>query len=163
VLGRVTEIKKRVGDRVTTGEVVAVIEPPASTIEPIIYVNSASGKRIRPNMEAQVSPTTVRREEFGFMKGTIRAVGDYPVTPEGVQAVVRNESIVKELMGSGSKIEIAVGLIPDANTPSGYVWSSSSGPPFKVEGGTRVNVSVVVERKAPISYVLPMFRGATGG
>jgi HlyD family secretion protein len=90
-------------------------------------------------------------------------VGDYPVTPEGVQAVVRNESIVKELMGSGSKIEIAVGLIPDATTPSGYVWSSSSGPPFKVEGGTRVNVSVVVERKAPISYVLPMFRGATGG
>jgi HlyD family secretion protein len=164
VAGRVVEIKKRVGDRVVTGEVVATVEPPAAGIEPIVYVASGNGKRIKPGMEAQVSPSTVRREEYGFMKGDIRAVGDYPVTPDAVKSVVGgNDQAAAELLGQGTKIEVHVGLKPDARTPSGYTWSSSSGPPFKVDGGTRVVVSVVVDRKAPISYVLPIFKQALGG
>jgi HlyD family secretion protein len=163
VQGRVVELKKRVGDRVSNGEVVATIEPPASGIEPIIYINSGNGKRIKPGMEAQVSPSTVRREEYGFMKASIQAVGDYPVTPDAVKSVTGNDQLVQELLGQGTKIEVHVGLTADAKTPSGYAWSSSSGPPFKVDGGTRVMVSVVVDRKAPISYVLPIVKGALGG
>jgi HlyD family secretion protein len=164
VAGRVVEIKKRVGDRVANGEVVATVEPPAAGIEPIVYINSGNGKRIKPGMEAQVSPSTVRREEYGFMKGEIRAVGDYPVTPDAVRSVVGgNDQAAAELLGQGTKIEVHVGLSPDSKTPSGYMWSSSSGPPFKVDGGTRVMVSVVVDRKAPISYVLPIFKQALGG
>jgi HlyD family secretion protein len=164
VTGRVVEIKKRVGDRVSNAEVVATIEPPAAGIEPIVYINSGNGKRIKPGMEAQVSPSTVRREEYGFMKAAIRAVGDYPVTPDAVKSVVGgNDQAVAELLGQGTKIEVHVGLTPDTHTPSGYAWSSSSGPPFKVDGGTRVMVSVVVDRKPPISYVLPIVKGALGG
>jgi HlyD family secretion protein len=163
VSGRVIEVKKRVGDRVGNAEVVATVEPPSSGIEPIVYINSASGKRIRPQMEAQVSPTTVRREEYGFMKAEIMTVGEYPVTPDAVKNVTGNDELVKELLASGTKIEVHVGLKPDDNTVSGYAWSSSGGPPFKVDGGTRVAVSVVVDRKAPISYVLPIIKNALGG
>jgi HlyD family secretion protein len=163
VAGRVVEIKKRVGDRVSNGEVVATIEPPSATLEPVVYINSATGKRIHPHMETQISPSTVRREEYGFMKGEIVSVGEYPVTPEAVQATVANQALAQELIAGGSKIEVRVALKPDPSTPSGYAWSSSSGPPFRIEGGTRVVVSVVVERKRPISYVLPIFRGSMGG
>jgi HlyD family secretion protein len=163
VAGRVVEIKKRVGDRVSNGEVVATIEPPSATLEPVVYVNSSTGKRIKAHMETQISPSTVRREEYGFMKGEIVTVGDYPVTPEAVQATVANQALAQELISGGSKIEVRVALKPDSGTPSGYAWSSSAGPPFRVEGGTRVVVSVVVERKAPISYVLPILRGTLGG
>ncbi len=163
VAGRVVEIKKRVGDRVSNGEVVATIEPPSATLEPVVYINSATGKRIHPHMETQISPSTVRREEYGFMKGEIVSVGEYPVTPEAVQATVANQALAQELIAGGSKIEVRVALKPDPSTPSGYAWSSSSGPPFRIEGGTRVVVSVVVERKRPISYVLPIFCGSMGG
>jgi HlyD family secretion protein len=163
VAGRVVEIKKRPGDRIANGEVVATIEPPSATLEPVVYVNSSTGKRIRARMETQISPSTVRREEYGFMRGEIVSVGEYPVTPEAVQSTVANQALAQELIGSSSKIEVRVALKPDANTPSGYAWSSSSGPPCRVEGGTRVVVSVVVERKAPITYVLPILRGAMGG
>ena len=43
-VGRVIEIKKRVGDAVTTGEVIAVVEPEAAEMEPVVYVNSTTGK-----------------------------------------------------------------------------------------------------------------------
>jgi HlyD family secretion protein len=162
VAGRIVEVKKKVGDRVNNGEVLAIIEPPSSTIEPIVYVNSATGKRIKAGMEAQISPSTVRREEYGFMKGVVHAVGDYSVTPDALQAVVANPAVVQELLGGTSKLEVRLSLVPDTHTPSGYAWSSSSGPPFRIEGGTRVVVSVVVDRRAPITYVLPMLKDTLG-
>ncbi|MEX2271272.1 MAG: NHLP bacteriocin system secretion protein [Vicinamibacterales bacterium] len=163
VAGRVVELKKAVGDRVSYGEVIATIEPPSTTLEVIAYVDSATGKRVRVGMEAQISPSTVRREEYGFLKGKVTTVGDYPVTPEGVMAVVANQTLAKELIGSATKIEVRVELQPNPSAPSGYLWSSSSGPPFKIDSGTRLVSSFVVDRKPPIAYVLPMIRSSLGG
>jgi HlyD family secretion protein len=163
VEGRIVELKKAVGDRVSYGEVIATIEPPSATLEVIAYVDSSSGKRVRSGMEAQISPTTVRREEYGFLRGTVTNVGDYPVTPEGVMAVVANQALAKELIGSATKIEVRVKLEPNPNVPSGYQWSSSSGPPFRIDSGTRLVSSFVVDRKPPISYVLPIIRSTLGG
>ncbi len=83
--GRVVEIKKRPGDSVTAGEVIAVIEPESAELEPVVYVTSTTGKQIRAGMDAQVSPSTVKREDYGFMTARVTSVGEYPVTPEAVQ------------------------------------------------------------------------------
>jgi HlyD family secretion protein len=160
--GRVVEIKKRPGDSVTPGEVVAVVEPESVELEPVVYVNSTTGKDIRAGMDAQVSPSTVKREEYGFMVAKVTSVGEYPATPEAVLAAVANNALAKELIGSSAKIEIRARLAPDGATPSGYQWSSSTGPAFRVQSGTRVRVSVVVDRRAPITLVLPTLRRAIG-
>ncbi len=162
VAGRVVEVKRAVGDRVRLNEVIAVVEPPSAVLEPVVYVNSEVGKRIKPGMEAQISPSTVKREEYGFMKGEVRSVGEYPVTPEAVLAVVANAALADELLGNAAKLEVRLALEADPKTPSGFAWSSSVGPPFKIDSGTRVTVSVVVDRRAPVTYVLPVIRGALG-
>jgi len=164
VEGHVIELRRRVGDFVRNGEVVAIIEPPASTIDPVVYINSANGKRVKQGMEVQVSPSTVRREEYGFMRGEIQVVGEYPVTEEAVKSVTANDQLAKELLQSGTKIEVHVGLIQNSSTASGYAWSSSDGPPFKIEGGTKVSVSVVAAKTSPFNYyVTPIFRNMVGG
>jgi HlyD family secretion protein len=160
--GRVIELKKNVGDQVRTGEVIAVLEPLEGDLQPIIFVNSKLAKQIRPDMETQVSPTSVKKEEFGFMKGKVSSVSDFPITPEGAQAIVANRSLVGELLGTEAKVEMRAALIPNAATPSGYEWSSSSGPPFRIAGGSRISVSVVVDRKPPITYVLPLIKSKLG-
>jgi HlyD family secretion protein len=163
VAGHVVELRHRVGDFVRNGEVIATIEPPSTAIEPVVYVSSANGKRVKPGMEVQVSPTTVRREEYGFMKGQIKTVGEYAVTSEGVEAVTGNKQLVEELLKSGTKIEVQVGLLANKDTASGYTWSSSGGPPFKIEGGTKVSVSVVASQTSPFNYyVTPVFRNMFG-
>jgi HlyD family secretion protein len=164
VEGHVIELRRRVGDFVRNGEVVATIEPPSTSIEPVVYINSASGKRIKAGMEAQVSPTTVRREEYGFMKGEIALVGEYPVTSDAVKATTGNDQLVKEFLESGTKIQVDVKLLQNSATASGYAWSSSGGPPFKIEGGTKVAVSVVAAKTSPFNYyVTPYLRGLIGG
>jgi HlyD family secretion protein len=160
--GRVVEIKKRPGDSVTAGEVVAVVEPESAELEPVVYVTSTTGKQIREGMDAQVSPSTVKREEYGYMKARVTSVGEYPVTPEAVRAAVANNALADELIGTNAKIEIRTRLTLDPATPSGYQWSSSTGPAFRIQSGTRVTVSVVVDRRAPITLVLPTLRRTVG-
>jgi HlyD family secretion protein len=164
VEGHVIELRHRAGDFVRNGEVIATLEAPSSSIEPVVYVGSGFGKRVKPGMEAQVSPTTVRREEYGFMKGSVQIAGEYPVTEDAVKSVTGNDQLVKELLASGTKIEVHIGLQPNAATPSGYAWSSSSGPPFKIDGGTRVSVAVVAAKTSPFNYyVTPYIRSIIGG
>jgi HlyD family secretion protein len=161
-VGRVIEIKKRIGDSVSSGEVIAVIEPEAAEMEPVVYVNSSTGKQIKPGMEAQVSPSTVKREDYGYMKATIDYVGEYPVTPQAVQSSVANQALANELIGASAKIEVRAKLTRNGQTTSGYAWSSSGGPSFRIQSGTRVMVSVVVDRRRPITLVLPIIRRTLG-
>ena len=100
VTGRVVEVKKRVGDLVKEGEVVATVEPPGAGIEPVVYINSGNGKRIKPGMEALVLPSNVRPGEYGFMKAKIGVVGEYPVTAEAVKAMTRERSARAETAGA---------------------------------------------------------------
>jgi len=163
VEGRVVEMKKRAGDQVHDGDVIAIVEPPAAMLEPVVFVASESGKRIKAGMEVQVSPSTVKREEYGFIRGSVGSVGEYPISPDAAMATVKNPELVKEFLGDSSKIEIRIALLTADGTPSGYSWSSSSGPPFKIDGGTPVRVSIVVDRRPPISKVLPFAKGVLGG
>jgi HlyD family secretion protein len=160
--GRVIEVSKNLGDRVRPGETLARLEPPSAVLQAIVFVDSATGKRITSGKAAQISPTTVKREEYGFMEGTVRMVGDFPVTPDRVQNLVSNPSLAQDFIGTSPKLEMQVALVPDEKTPSGYKWSSSVGPLFKVSTGTRIAVSVVVDQKRPISQVLPILRKTFG-
>jgi HlyD family secretion protein len=160
--GRVIEVNKKAGDRVRPGETVARIEPPGSQIEAIVFVDAATGKRITPDREAQISPSTVKREEYGFMVGKVQSVSDFPVTSERFNSIIANQSLFQDLIGQSSKLEMRTMLQADGGTPSGFKWSSSTGPPFKVSSGTRVTVSVVVEQMRPISKVLPFVRKTLG-
>ena len=164
VEGRVYDLKKQAGDLVRNGENLATIEPPGVELEPIVYIDANNRKRINPGMEAQISPTTVRREVYGFMMGTVDTVGTYPVTPERVTAVTGSQQLMIEILSQGVKVEVQVKLRRNDATPTGYAWSSTAGPPFKIEGGTRVSMGVVVSRTSPFKYyVTPFFKNLIAG
>lgn len=96
------------------------------------------------------------------MVGIVETASDYPVTPEGLRRVLRNQRLIEELTGESAPIEVRVTLIEDPETPSGFKWSSSEGPPMKVFSGTICSANVTVETKKPISYVLPLVRKTVG-
>jgi HlyD family secretion protein len=77
--------------------------------------------------------------------------------------VLRNDQLVQGLTGKGGPLlEVVVDLEEDPTTPSGFAWSSSQGPPTEVYTGTIADAQVIVERRKPISYVLPIFKDVTG-
>jgi HlyD family secretion protein len=48
--------------------------------------------------------------------------------------------------------------LDEADTPSGYRWSSSSGPDFQLRNGTATSARVIVDETRPISLFLPISR-----
>ena len=112
-------------------------------------------------MNTEVSPSQVKREEYGFMLAEVSDLGEFISSREAVMSRMRNQEITDKLMGRSGVIEVKATLKP-AETKSGFAWSTSGGPPFKIDGGSLVAINIVVERKAPITMVMPFLRKMFG-
>lgn len=159
--GYVREIRTDVGQMVTAGQALASIEMAGAPLQAVVFVPT-EGKRIQAGMNAQVSPVTVKREEYGYMLGRVEFVSNQPATPQGMRRTLGNEILVEQLARQGAPFLVEVDLTEDSATTSGFRWSSPQGPPLRVESGTICTVRVVVEEERPISLVLPIFRSALG-
>jgi HlyD family secretion protein len=110
----------------------------------------------------EISPTNVKREEFGFLKGNVRFVADYPATPAALMRNCENESLVKSLTSDGTITEVRVTLLRDVATPSGFRWSSAKGPAIRITPGTLAGIRIVTRQQTPISLVLPFLKAKAG-
>ncbi len=143
VAGRVIEVKKVVGDVVKAGETIATIEPVGESVEVVAFVSADVGKRILEGMPTEVSPTNVKREEYGFMLASVRERSEFAASPDYVMTTLRNEAVAKKLTNSGAVFEVRAALQSKDSTPSGFAWSTSEGPPFRISGGEMVSVAVM--------------------
>jgi len=126
-----------------------------SDLVAILYVAPEDGKKIRLGMQAQIDPATVKREEYGFMTGRVRQVSEIPSTPEGMMRILKNAQLVETLSGDNAPFEVMVDLDPDPSTPSGFQWSSSTGPDTSINTGTLASGSMIVRKVRLISLVIP--------
>jgi len=156
--GIVVDILATVGDKVEGGKAVASIATTGQGLDALIYVPAHDGKLIKPKMEAFVSPTTVKREEYGSIVSQVLAVSDFPSSPQAIRSVLQNDELVKKFSGEGAPIAVRVRLFSDPNTFSGFKWSSSNGPPQKITPGTLVTAMITVEYKRPITLVIPTIK-----
>lgn len=161
--GRVVELKAGPGMLVNPGSPVLTIERAGASggLEAVIYLSAAEGKKARPGMLAQVVPSTVRREEHGFMLGQVSYVADYAATPQSMMLLLQNDALVRDLAGDAPPIEVRAAMLPAANR-SGYRWSSAAGAPVSLSSGTLCRAEIVVERQRPIELVIPIVRRSLG-
>ncbi|MCC7044016.1 MAG: HlyD family efflux transporter periplasmic adaptor subunit [Acidobacteria bacterium] len=160
VTGKVVSVAKQVGDLVTAGELIAEVESGASevpTLEIVAFVSSQTGQRVRPGHPAQITVAGVPREEFGFLRGSVKSVSQYPESPATIARVMGDGRI------SEASYRVVIDPTPDTTTPTGYAWSTGKGPNTQIAGGTGITVAVEVDQQRPISKVLPIIRGAIGG
>src|SRR5690348_4375 len=160
--GVITEIKATPGTVVSPGKPVLSIETAGAGLELLLYVPPEYGKKVAPGMEVRVEPATVKKEEFGTLIGTVVAVSDFPMTAEGMASVLQNPELVTRFMQQGPPYAVRVALTADPSSTSGYRWSGGRGPPVKLSSGTTVRAAVTVERRAPISLLLPLLKRQAG-
>ena len=122
-----------------------------------LYVRPEDGKKIRPGMVAQISPSTVRREEYGFIEGTVTSVATIPSTDEGMLRMLKNKQLVQQLSGGGAPFEIAVELTLDPRSNNGFRWSSSAGPETDINPGTLAEGTITVRQIHLIGLLIPLF------
>ncbi len=161
--GRVEEIAAKPGQVMAVGSNVATlnVETPSDKLVSVTYFTVPDGKRIKAGMPVQVTPSTVKRERFGGIIGSVTSVSSLPATAQGAMVLVGNEDTVKGLMSGDRRIEVFTQLQEDPSTASGYQWSSSKGPQQKLSAATTTTVRVKVGEQSPISYILPFLKSFT--
>jgi HlyD family secretion protein len=122
-----------------------------------LYVRPEDGKKVIPGMTVQISPSTVKREEYGFIEGTVTSVATIPSTEEGMLRKLKNRQLVQQLSGGGAPFEVTVRLTPAPGTRSGFRWSSSAGPETEINPGTLAEGAITVRRIRLIGLFIPLF------
>jgi HlyD family secretion protein len=163
--GKVVEVKAAEGQLVERGTHLVSVEPTGvdvNEMEAYVYLPASEGKKVATGMRVEVSPSTARREEFGFMPSFVASVADYPSTDQGLMRVFGNDKLVQQLSGTLAPIQIVAALKSSATNPSRYEWSTRSGPPFTLQSGTACSASITLAEQRPIELVIPVLRKFVG-
>ncbi|MGE0449920.1 MAG: NHLP bacteriocin system secretion protein [Vicinamibacterales bacterium] len=160
--GRVVEVTAAPGQVIAPGSGLLSVEPLSGALEALLYLSPTEGKNVQVGMPVRISPSTVKREEYGYIVGRVRSVSSFPATRLGMMRVLGNEALVTSLSANGAPFEVYADLDLAADTPSGYRWSSGTGPDVGLFSGTLCAGLITVRVQRPISLVIPYVRGAVG-
>ncbi len=171
--GRVVEAKANVGQVVQPGTAILTVErTPNRTLAgavdgnaplvPIVvaYVRAADGKKLSPGMPVEISPSTTRREEHGFLRGRVTDVGEVPASSDGMMRTLQNDRLVQTFVAElGTPFAVTVALATDSATPAQPVWSSSRTTPPPLASGTLADVRITVRTTPLLALAFPALAG----
>lgn len=130
----------------------------STTLKGVLYIPSQDGKKIKRDMEAFVVPSTVQPQEYGFMKGKVTYVSDFPITQQGMMISVKNDQLAKGLLAMGPMFEVHVEFEKDSESYSGFKWTSAKGPDISIKEGTSCMGQITIKQENPITIVVPAFK-----
>ena len=160
--GQVTEIKAATGSIVVPGQAVASIRTGTEELDVLLYVPPAAGEQVEAGMESLVSPVAIRREEFGAIRGTVESISTFPVSFEGMVAVLQNQNLARTLSEDGPPYVGRVSLLADPATASGFAWTSPRASGQTLTAGMLVSVEIKTRSQAPITLAIPLLREMLG-
>ena len=162
VSGRVSDIKTQIGAVLEAGQSVLGIETGGDSLDVLIYVAPEDGRRVKAGMPVLVSPVTVRSVEVGSMTGMVESISEFPVSLDGMTALLQNEDLAMTFSSSGPPYSGRVALTPDPTTASGFAWTSPKGADVDITAGMLAEVEIEIERQPPAALVVPLFRETFG-
>lgn len=184
--GRILELNVEVGEMVKKGQILATIDQSelkkqlqlsrdklaqfgaiaaqesSAKLVNVVFLPVSEGKKIKPGMSLQITPSTVKREEFGGIEAKVTNISAFPVTQQGAVSLIGNADILPSVLDKRPQLAVFTELQPDSSTFSKYRWSSSTGPQLKMTPGTTTSVRITVEQKKPIEFVLPILKDWSG-
>lgn len=167
--GYLRELNISPGQRIDAGTGIGVIAANQSNsqLEGIAFLPVEEGKKldqamVQRGVKVQITPTIVKREEYGGIWGQVTKISQASITQEGATHLVGNPAVLPTLMEQGkSYIVVSSKLELDPQTKK-YRWTTSRGPEQEITDGTTTTVNITIEERAPISYVIPLLKSLVG-
>jgi HlyD family secretion protein len=160
--GRITEVLGTREMSINNAQPLFAIETGDEGLEAMIFVDPQQGKQVKEGQEVRLEAGTAKKEEYGTVLGTVSWVSAFPSSTEGMRSILQNDDLAHTFSSKGPPFAVRVQLAPDKTTASGYRWTSEKGRLLALSSGTIMNASIVTERQAPITLVLPLLREITG-
>jgi HlyD family secretion protein len=184
--GQVAQVLATTGGLVQEGAPVVLLHAPRSgrgaddpgpAYDAIVFVSAGDGKKIEAGHPVEVVPSTVKREEHGFIRGRVVAIAELPATKLAMEAALEHPELVDAFLkryAPGVVLRVQIKLDEQGDPAIGargprrsgrlnpFRWSSSSGPAQPLKTGTMCQAAIVVERRPLIRLILPWTRKLVG-
>lgn len=180
--GTLIELTAKAGEQIQSGGSIGTIasHKPDAELVSVVFIPVSENKNIKPGMPVQITPTMVKREEFGGIKGEVKTIAGFPTTPQGIASLVGNPDILPGLLSKEAQVAVFTDLKraesmdsstcrsglnsqDETNCFTRYQWSASAGPNQPMLPGMTTSVRIEIEKRAPISYMLPFLKHLMGG
>jgi HlyD family secretion protein len=185
--GTVAQVVSTRDELVREGAPVVLLHSPKSELgvddeegayDSIVFVPAGEGKKINKDDVVEVSPATVKRAEYGFIRGHVVSVSELPATKLAMESALQHSELVDTFLkryAPGVVLRVHVKL-DEAKTPlppefaraaargtNRYEWSSSYyGRTRPLKTGTMCQAAIVVDNRRLISLVLPWTKELLG-
>lgn len=159
--GIVVELPVSVGSIVGQGSEIARLSSGMNSQEDnvvICYVPLNDGKKLRVDMPVMIYPTTVNKQEYGHMEARVLEIDEYVTSSAQMKNQLGDDLLVQSFTQEGPVIAVKCQMEKDAQSDSGFQWSSRKGRSVVLAEGTLVAADIVTERKAPIQMVIPLLK-----
>lgn len=151
--GRLAQRSPQLGSFVRSGDAVAAIVPVGAAPAAVLFVPVETDRRVAVGMPVRLSPADARPDVFGFLRGHVTYAAPFPASPDRVKAALQNDAIAASFSTEVPVREVHVAL--DVDSQGNLIWSGLRNARRNLSPGTPCYATIVVEERAPISFVLP--------
>lgn len=127
-------------------------------LQAVYFMQLEKGKKVEEGMQVNIYPSTLSKEEYGHMSGTVVKVADYVTSRADLYTRVGDSTLADTFSAGGAVMEIVCKIETDENTASGYAWSSKKGAEAELREGTLLEGSVVTKNVPPITMLIPKLK-----
>jgi len=160
--GKVVGFLASGGDKVHEGKPLLTLEVGGVSLQALVYIPATEGKQVKETMQVQLSPSTHKKEEYGYLKGQVSSVSLVPTSTAEMIKDLGDQRLAEQFSERGAPLLVRVDFNVDPDSISGLEWSSSKGAAEDVSLGTLCNASVIVKTQRPIELVIPRIRKWVG-
>ena len=164
ISGRIIEIKHIPGANLGPDQTVASLVSSQSdhyanaekNLEFIAYVSIANGRNVKIGTEVNVAVDGYERNRYGFIRGVVTNISNFPVSGAGILSKLGNRNLVNDFTREGSVYEVTVRLLQSTQSQNRLLWSTDQGNAIEnIEIGTLGNAEFVLDKTRPITKAIP--------
>lgn len=162
--GKVMSIRVRKGNYVLKGtDVIRVSNHQKGVEEAYFFLPANRGQVIKKGMTVLISPSGYPSEEYGSILSSVKDVQNFPASKKALSILLQNDTLADKLLEiDKSLLIVSVKLEKSKQNPPQLVWTVPSIEPRPVKPGGFCTGSVIIERKRPITLLLPALKKLFG-
>ena len=155
ISGRVVEITSSVGDFLSPGSPVILVQPDSSDDKMtfVVFISSEQVKPVKKSMDTELQLSAFPPTKYGKLMAKVKGISPMPLSSSGLMKVLRNDQLVQRITEAGSPFMVNVDIVRDKQGK--FKWSSKSDGERELQVGMVGQGSIITREERLIWLLLP--------
>ncbi len=156
ISGSVVEITTSVGDYLTPGSPVILVQPDPDEdkMNFVVFISSEQVKPVSLGMRTELEVSAFPPTKYGKLVAEVSGVSPMPMSSSGLMKELRNDQLVARITQAGSPFMVNVDILRDEGTGD-FLWSSASAQKRRLQVGMVGEGSIITRYERLIWLLLP--------